>query len=250
MKKDNVVELSGLENHSDTVTERLRTGAQQLLQQAIEAELNTFLEQFENRRLDKGCAAVVRSGYLPERDLQTGIGPVNIKVPKVRSRDGEPVTFRSALVPPELVIGDGALGFWAAADQIYPDARQQRCWVHKTANVLNKLPKSAQPKAKQALHDIWMAETRKNAIAAFDLFIETYQDKYPAVAECLLKDQDELLAFYDFPAQHWQSIRTTNPIESSFATIRHRTKRSKGCLSRDTMLHMMFKLGQVAIDPV
>ena len=147
---------------------------------------------------------------------------------------------------PELVIGDGALGFWAAADQIYPDARQQRCWVHKTANVLNKLPKSAQPKAKQALHDIWMAETRKNAIAAFDLFIETYQDKYPAVAECLLKDQDELLAFYDSPAQHWQSIRTTNPIESSFATIRHRTKRSKGCLSRDTMLHMMFKLGQCA----
>ena len=112
--------------------------------------------------------------------------------------------------------------------------------------MLNKLPKSAQPKAKQALHDIWMAETRKNAIAAFDLFIETYQDKYPAVAECSLKDQDELLAFYDFPAQHWQSIRTTNPIESSFATIRHRTKRSKGCLSRDTMLHMMFKLGQCA----
>ena len=100
MKKDNVVELSGLENHSDTVTERLRTGAQQLLQQAIEAELNTFLEQFENRRLDNAYAAVERSGYLPERDLQTGIGPVNIKVPKVRSRDGEPVTFRSALVPP------------------------------------------------------------------------------------------------------------------------------------------------------
>ena len=147
---------------------------------------------------------------------------------------------------PELVIGDGALGFWAAADQIYPDTRQQRCWVHKTANVLNKLPKSAQPKAKQALHDIWMAETRKNAITAFDLFIETYEDKYPAVAECLLKDQDELLAFYDFPAQHWQSIRTTNPIESTFATIRHRTKRSKGCLSRDTMLHMMFKLGECA----
>ena len=100
MKKDNVVELSGLENHSDTVTERLRTGAQQLLQQAIEAELNTFLEQFENRRLDNAYAAVERSGYLPERDLQTGIGPVNIKVPKVRSRDGEPVTFRSVQVPP------------------------------------------------------------------------------------------------------------------------------------------------------
>lgn len=379
MKNDNVVDLAGREVHSDAITELLRTGARQLLEQAIEAELSVFMEQFQDRRLDNGRAAVVRSGHLPERDLQTGIGPVTVKVPKVRSRDGEPVTFRSALVPPfvrktksleaalpwlylkgissgemqnalevligpeakglsagtisrlkrtwgeeykrwcdepldkdrwvylwvdgihsglraedaklcaltvigvnergekrflaiedgsreskqswrevllklksrgmnapELVIGDGALGFWAAADQIYPDTRQQRCWVHKTANVLNKLPKSAQPKAKQALHDIWMAETRKNAITAFDLFIETYEDKYPAVAECLLKDQDELLAFYDFPAQHWQSIRTTNPIESTFATIRHRTKRSKGCLSRDTMLHMMFKLGECA----
>lgn len=379
MKNDNVVELAGREFNSDAVTELLRSGAQQLLQKAIEAELSTFMEQFQGRRLDNGRAAVVRNGHLPERDLQTGIGPVSVKVPKVRSRDGDPVTFRSALVPPfirktktleaalpwlylkgissgemqsalevlvgpqakglsaatisrlkrtwaeeykrwcdqsldkdrwvylwvdgihsglraedtklcaltvigvnergekhflaiedgsrestqswrevllklkargmnapKLVIGDGALGFWAAADQIYPDTRQQRCWVHKTANVLNKLPKSGQPKAKQALHDIWMAETRQDAITAFDLFIKTYEDKYPAVTECLIKDQDELLAFYDFPAQHWQSIRTTNPIESSFATIRHRTKRSKGCLSRDTMLHMMFKLGQCA----
>lgn len=379
MKNDNVIELPGREFQSDVLTELLRSGARQLLQQAIEAELSTFMEQFQDRRLDNGRAAVVRNGHLPERDLQTGIGPVCVKVPKVRSRDGEPVTFRSALVPPfvrktksleaalpwlylkgissgemqsalevlvgpdakglsagtisrlkrtwaeeykqwsndplnkdrwvylwvdgihsglraedtklcaltvigvnergekrflaiedgnrestqswrevllklkargmnspELMIGDGALGFWAAADQIYPDARQQRCWVHKTANVLNKLPKSTQPKAKQSLHEIWMSETRKDAEQAFDLFIKTYEDKYPAVAECLLKDQDELLAFYDFPAQHWQSIRTTNPIESTFATIRHRTKRSKGCLSRDTMLHMMFKLGQCA----
>lgn len=379
MKKDNVVELAGRGVHADAVTELLRAGARQLIQQAIEEELSSFMEQFQDRRLDNGRAAVVRNGHLPERDLQTGIGPISVKVPKVRSRDGKPVTFRSALVPPyvrktktleaalpwlylkgissgemqgalevlvgpeakglsaatisrlkrtwadeykcwcdepldknrwvyvwvdgihsglraedtklcaltvigvnergekhflaiedgsrestqswrevllklkargmnapELAIGDGALGFWAAADQIYPETRQQRCWVHKTANVLNKLPKSTQPKAKQALHDIWMAETRKGASAAFDLFIETYQDKYPAAAECLMKDQDELLAFYDFPAQHWQSIRTTNPIESSFATIRHRTKRSKGCLSRDTMLHMMFKLGQCA----
>ncbi len=147
---------------------------------------------------------------------------------------------------PKLAIGDGALGFWAGADQIYPDTRQQRCWVHKTANVLNKLPKSSQAKAKQGLHDIWMAETKADAVKAFDLFIETYQDKYPKVAQCLLKDQLELLTFYDFPAKHWQSIRTTNPIESTFATIRHRTKRSKGCLSRDTMLHMMFKLGLCA----
>ena len=124
--------------------------------------------------------------------------------------------------------------------------RQQRCWVHKTANVLNKLPKSIQSKAKQALHEIWMAETRGEAIAAFDLFVNTYGDKYPGAVKCLLKDQDDLMTFYDFPAAHWQSIRTTNPIESTFATIRHRTKRSKGYLSKDTMLHMMFKLGECA----
>ena len=147
---------------------------------------------------------------------------------------------------PLLGIGDGALGFWAAVDQIFPDMRHQRCWVHKTANVLNKMPKSAQPKAKQALHEIWMAETKKDAETAFDLFIRTYEDKYPGTTQCLLKDQHELLTFYDFPAAHWKSIRTTNPIESMFATIRHRTKRSKGCLSSTTMLHMMFKLGQCA----
>ena len=147
---------------------------------------------------------------------------------------------------PKLAIGDGALGFWPAVDQIYPGTRQQRCWVHKTANMLNKLPKSSQLKAKQGLHDIWMAETRTEAVKAFDLFIETCQDKYPKVAQSLLKDQHELLTFYDFPAKHWQSIRTTNPIESTFATIRHRTKRSKGCLSRDTMLHMMLKVGLCA----
>ena len=380
MNKDNVVELSGREQStSDALTDLLRTGAQQLLQVAIEAELQEFMLQFEHRRLDDGRAAVVRNGHQPERELQTGIGPVSVKVPKVRSRDGEPVTFRSALVPPyvrktrsleaaipwlylkgvssgemsealevlvgpeakglsastvarlkrqwaqeyeqwntraldkqrwvyvwadgihsgvraddaklcaltvigvdetgqkhllaiedgyrestqswrevllklqargmnapELGVGDGALGFWAAAEQIFPTMRHQRCWVHKTANVLNKLPKSAQPKAKQALHEIWMAETRENAIAAFELFVKTYEDKYPGTVQCLLKDQDDLLTFYDFPAAHWQSIRTTNPIESTFATIRHRTKRSKGCLSKDTMLHMMFKLGQCA----
>lgn len=380
MNKDNVVQLAGREQSvSDVVTELLRTGAQQLLQAAIEAELQELMLQFKDRRLEDGRAGVVRNGYQPERALQTGIGPVTVKVPKVRSRDGEPVTFHSALVPPyvrktksleaalpwlylkgvstgemsealevlvgpeakglsastvarlkqqwaeeyqqwatrpldrqqwvyvwadgihsgvraddaklcaltligvdetgqkhllaiedgyrestqswrevllklqkrgmnapQLGIGDGALGFWAAADQIFPDMRHQRCWVHKTANILNKLPKSVQPKAKQALHEIWMAETRENAVSAFDLFVDTYEDKYPGAVNCLLKDQDELLTFYDFPAAHWKSIRTTNPIESTFATIRHRTKRSKGCLSRDSMLHMMFKLGRCA----
>ena len=147
---------------------------------------------------------------------------------------------------PQLAIGDGALGFWNALDEIYGDTRHQRCWVHKTANILNKLPKSSQPKAKQALHDIWQAETKENAEKAFDLFIQTYEAKYPKSTLCLQKDRDDLLAFYDYPAQHWQSIRTSNPIESTFGTIRHRTKRTKGCLSRDGMLHMMFKLGQCA----
>ena len=380
MKKDNVLPFEGREtNATDALTQLLRNGAQQMLQMVIEAEVQDFMLQYQDRLLDDGRAAVVRNGHQPERDLQTGIGPVTIKVPKVRSRDGEPVTFRSALVPPyvrktrsleaalpwlylkgistgemndalevlvgpearglsastvarlkqqwadeyqqwsqkpldkqqwvyiwadgihsgvraedaklcaltvigvdekghkqllaiedgtrestqswrevllklkqrgmnvpKLGIGDGALGFWAAADQIFPGMRQQRCWVHKTANVLNKLPKSAQPKAKDALHEIWMAETKEDAEAAFDLFVKTYEDKYPGTVQCLLKDQDELLAFYDFPAAHWKSIRTTNPIESTFATIRHRTKRSKGCLSRTSMLHMMFKLGQCA----
>ena len=380
MNKDNVVQLEGRDSIAvDPLTHLLKSGAQQLLQVAIEAELQEFMSQFQERLLDDGRAAVVRNGHQPERELQTGIGPVTVKVPKVRSRDGEPVTFRSALVPPyvrktksleaalpwlylkgvstgemgealevlvgpeakglsastvarlkqqwakeyqdwskrpldkqqwvyiwadgiysgaraedaklcaltvigvdemgkkhflaiedgvrestqswrelllsleqrglnapQLAIGDGALGFWAALDQIFPSTRQQRCWVHKTANILNKLPKSAQPKAKKALHEIWMAETRDNALIAFDLFVKTYEDKYPGAVRCLLKDQDDLLTFYDFPAAHWASIRTTNPIESTFATIRHRTKRSKGCLSLTGMLHMMFKLGQCA----
>ena len=147
---------------------------------------------------------------------------------------------------PELAIGDGAMGFWVALEEIYPQSRQQRCWMHKSMNVLNCLPKSAQAKAKQGLHNIWQAKTQADAEKAFDLFIRTYEPKYPKAAICLHKDREELMAFYDFPAQHWRSIRTSNPIESTFGTIRHRTKRSKGCLTRDTMLHMMFKLGQCA----
>jgi len=150
------------------------------------------------------------------------------------------------LTMPKLAIGDGAMGFWAALEEVFPATRQQRCWVHKVSNVLNYMPKRSQPKAKKMLHDIWQAETREDAHAAFDLFIEAFEAKYPKAVECLIKDRDELLTFYDFPAKHWQSIRTSNPIESAFATIRHRTKRTKGCLSRDGMLHMMFKLGQCA----
>ncbi|APZ43723.1 hypothetical protein BW247_12000 [Acidihalobacter ferrooxydans] len=122
---------------------------------------------------------------------------------------------------PELAIGDGAMGFWAALEEVYPKTRQQRCWMHKTMNVLNGLPKSVQPKAKQALHEIWQAQTRADAEKAFDLFLKTYEPKYPKAAVCLHKDREALLAFYDFPAPHWQSIRTSNPIESTFGTIAH-----------------------------
>jgi transposase-like protein len=338
-----------------------------------------MLSQYSGQQTDQGHAAVVRNGSLPERSIQTGIGPVTVKIPKVRSRIGESVTFRSAIVPPyirktrsleatipwlylkgvssgemsealkvllgpeasgfsantvsrlkqiwgqeyrdwnrselgkdrwvyiwadgiysglrgeqvklcalviigvndrgekhflaiedgvrestqswrevllklksrgmnspQLAVGDGAMGFWAALEEIYPDTRQQRCWMHKTCSVLNALPKSLQAKGKGALHDIWQADTLENAESAFDLFIKTYEARYPKATLCLQKDREELLAFYDFPATHWQSLRTSNPIESTFGTIRHRTKRSKGCLSRDGMLHMMFKLSQCA----
>ncbi len=143
---------------------------------------------------------------------------------------------------PELMIADGALGFWKAAGEVWPKAAEQRCWVHKTANVLNKLPKSQQPKAKRALQEIWMAETQAAAEAAFDAFVESYALKYEKAADCLAKDRDALLAFSDFPAEHWKHLRTTNPIESTFATVRHRTIRSKGCLSNKTALAMVFKL--------
>lgn len=147
---------------------------------------------------------------------------------------------------PELATGDGALGFWAALREIFPTTKEQRCWVHKTANVLNKLPKSIQAKAKSMLHDIWMAETRKAANEAFDLFVTTFEAKYPKAVECLAKDRDVLLRFYDFPAEHWVHLRTTNPIESTFATVRLRTKRTKGCGSRTACLTMVFKLTQCA----
>lgn len=145
-------------------------------------------------------------------------------------------------IAPELMIADGALGFWKAAGEVWPKTAEQRCWVHKTANVLAKLPKSQQPKAKRSLQEIWMAETKAAAEAAFDAFIESYTLKYEKAADCLAKDRDALLAFYDFPAEHWKHLRTTNPIESTFATVRHRTIRSKGCLSNKTALAMVFKL--------
>jgi transposase-like protein len=358
----------------------LREGAQHLIAEALQVEFDEFLSQFAARRDDRGRAAVVRNGWQPRRELLTGLGPIGVRVPKVRSRTEEPAVFRSTLVPPyvrrakaidaalpwlylhgvstgdmrealsvlvgpeakglsasvvarlkqrwsqeykawrrkplgkdrwvylwadgvysglraederlcalvvigvnergqkrflaiedgmreskqswldllrdlkerglklapHLAIGDGALGFWAALEEIFPATRQQRCWVHKTANILNYLPKSLQARAKAALHDIWMADTKAKAETAFDRFVTNYGAKYPKATECLTKDRAALLAFYDFPAEHWIHIRSSNVIESSFATVRHRTDRTKGCLTRDGMLAMIFKLGQSA----
>jgi len=149
---------------------------------------------------------------------------------------------RGLTVDPKLAVGDGALGFWAAARKLWPTTREQRCWVHKTANVLNKLPKSIQPKAKAMLHEIWQAETRADADKAFDLFVSTFEAKYPKATACLAKDREVLLTFYDFPAEHWIHLRTTNPIESTFATVRLRHRRTKGSGSRTACLTMVFKL--------
>lgn len=365
---------------SDLLTELLRQGARGLIEKAVEAELQLLLDQYANVTDLSGRQAVVRNGYLPERDILTGLGPVPVRVPKVRDRSGSGVKFNSALVPryvrkaqrveaalpwlylrgistgkmqealavllgeeakglspavvsrlkaqwtdaylawnrrdlsgehyvyvwadgiystlrgeedrlclliligvnergekrllalsdgyreskaswlgvlqdlqarglktpPALGIGDGALGFWAALEEAWPETRGQRCWVHKTANVLNELPKSIQGKAKAGVHEIWMAETRAQAGKAFDRFVRDFGIKYPKAVDKLIKDRAVLLAFYDFPAEHWVHIRTTNPIESSFATIRHRTTRTKNCVSRNTLLGLVFQLALTA----
>ncbi len=153
---------------------------------------------------------------------------------------------RGLTIDPKLAVGDGALGFWKALPQVFGETRAQRCWVHKSANVLNKLPKHLQPKAKSDLHQIWMADTQENAHLAFNLFVQTYQSKYPKAAECLNKDKEALLTFYDFPAEHWIHLRTTNPIESTFATVRLRTAKTRGCVSRASILSMVFKLARSA----
>jgi len=159
----------------------------------------------------------------------------------IRLRDTQGLTSA-----PRLAIGDGALGFWKALEQAWPGTRGQRCWVHKTANVLNRLPRSSQAKAKSAVQAIWMADSRDKAEQAFDAFATAWGDKYPKAVETLEKDREALLAFYDFPASHWQSIRTTNPIESTFATVRLRTAKTRGCVTRNTILSLAFRLGQSA----
>ncbi len=385
MPNHNVVRLIQPGAFDDQLTEVLRNGARALLAQAVEAEVAGFLGKHADLKADDGRARIVRHGYLPEREVMTGIGPVPVKQPRVRDRgvaadDPGRIRFSPSILPPymrrsksietllpilylkgistgdfsealaallgkdaaglsasaigrlkdgwldehaawqkrdlsarryvyawadgihlearledekqcilviigatpegrkelvgftdgaresthdwrellldlkrrgldaqpEMMIADGALGFWKAAGEVWPKAAEQRCWVHKTANVLAKLPKSQHPKAKRALQEIWMAETKTVAELAFDAFVESYALKYEKAADCLARDRDTLLAFYDFPAEHWKHLRTTNPIESTFATVRHRTTRSKGCLSNKTALAMVFKLVESA----
>jgi len=147
---------------------------------------------------------------------------------------------------PKLAVGDGALGFWAALREEFSEACEQRCWVHKTANILDKMPKGVQPRAKQRIHDMYLAETKKEALKAYNEFITLYKAKYPKACECLVKDKDVLFEYYNFPAEHWQHIRSTNPIESTFATVRHRTRRTKGCGTRRATLSMTYKLAMEA----
>ena len=380
MEKNTIVEQQKPEEIRDALTELVRLGSFRIIFQAVEAELTTFLDEYRELTDIRGRRMVVRNGYQPEREIQTGIGPVSVKVPKTRDRSKSGICFRSSLLPPylrrttsmeellpwlylkgvstgdfqealsallgpqakglsagtisrlkarwqadhrewsgrslagkryvyfwadgvyfniraeearqcilvvmgvteqgikelvaiddgyreseqswldilldlkrrglkdgpELAVGDGALGFWKALMKVYGKTRHQRCWVHKTANVLNKLPKSQQKDAKKRLHEIWMAATRKDAYKAFDAFVDDYQDKYPKAADNLKKDRDELLAFYDFPAAHWQHIRTTNPIESTFATVRLRTAKTRGCVSRSSILSLVHQLAMSA----
>ncbi len=149
---------------------------------------------------------------------------------------------RGLVIAPELATGDGALGFWKALDAVSPTNRHQRCTVHKTANVLDKMPKSVQPAAKSGLREVWNAPDRATAEAAVATFAEKYGAKYEEAVICLTKDRDALLTFYDFPAEHWDHLRTSNPIESVFATVRHRTVRTKGAVSQDTARLMVFEL--------
>jgi putative transposase len=384
MDQGNVVELCSPGQIEDQLTEVLRQGARALLAQAVEAEVEAFLAGHAPWCDEKGRPRVVRNGYLPEREIQTGIGAVAVRMPRVRDRQAKGaekrIHFCSKIVPPylrrtrrleellpwlylkgvstgdfsealaallgpnapglsastisrlkevwrtefkvwqsrdlggkryvyfwvdgiyfnvrleeanqcilviigatadgrkelvglwdgyreseqswreflldlkrrglklgpKLSVGDGALGFWKALPQVYGAGRRQRCWVHKTRNVLNKLPQGLQPRAKGHLHEIWMAETKAEAERAFDYFVAAYGAKYPQATSCLEKDREDLLAFYDFPAEHWKHLRTTNPIESTFATVRQRTYKTKNCLSRETVLTMVFRLCQCA----
>jgi transposase-like protein len=246
-----------------TLEEIARAGARRALQKAVEDEVEEYLAAHQDRLDESGRRLVVRNGRKAARTILTGVGPLEVRQPRVNDRrvdeNGVRFRFTSKILPPylglkdrgltdlpKLATGDGSLGFWLAMDKVFPSTKQQRCWVHKTANVLDKLPKSQQPAAKTMLHDIWQAATRAEAIKAFDRFIQTYESKWPRATDCLEKDRAELLAFHDFPAEHWRHLRTSNPIESTFATVRPRTYRTKGPGSRDAALAMAFKLAHKA----
>ena len=212
----------------DGMTDALKTGARQLIASAGKAGLAGYMTQFADLRTEEGhAAAVVRNGHHPARPFQTGIGPVSVRIFRARSKDGTPVTFRSALVSP-----------YVRRTKTLEAALPGPYLEGASSGETGAARKVSQPKARAAIDDIWQAETKDDADKAFDLFIKIYEPKYPKAVLCLQKDREELMAFFDYPAQHWHSIRTSNPIESAFATIRHRIRRSKGGLSRDGMLHI------------
>jgi transposase-like protein len=219
-----------------------------MLQAAIENEVGDYLAQNADVRDEAGRKAVVRNGHIPARDLATGVGPPTVKQPRVRDRREvlRDLKARGLEEAPKLAVGDGALGFWGAMEEEFPQTRQQRCWVHKTANVLDKLPKRVQPYAKKLIHEMYLSPTRDDALKAHERFCKEHQAKYPKAVACLEKDKHTLFTFYDFPAEHWAHLRTTNPIESTFATVRHRTRQTKGCGSRRATLTMVFKLATQA----
>ena len=240
MRQDTVVRFRKKDEVIDPLAQLLRRGARELIGQAVSEEFEVFSQRHVEQRDARGRQAVVRNGYLPE--IEDGVRESTESWRGVL-RD---LKRRGLKIPPKLAVGEGALGFWAALEEQFPETRDQRCWFHKTGNVLNDLPKSAQPKAKSMLHEIWMAGNGVDAEAAFDRFVATYKAKYPKATESLAKDRASLLAFCDFPAEQWIHIRTTNPIESTFATIRHRTDRTKGCVSRSTLLGLVYRLGMSA----
>jgi len=209
----------------------LRQGARKLLQAAIAGEVAEYIEKHREIRDEAGRRLVVRNGSLPQRELVTGLGAVRTKQPRVHDRRPE----RPCM-----------LALIGTLEETYPGTAHQRCWVHKTANVLDKLPKWVQPHAKKMLHEMYLAPTKADALQGYQAFLEVCSAKYPKASECLCKDRQVLFTFYDFPAEHWADLRTTNPIESTFATVRHRTRQTKGCGCRIATLSMVFKLATQA----
>lgn len=201
-----------------------------------------------NIRLDKDrpCMLVLIGATVDGRKELIGIHD-GVRESKQSWKDFlQNLKSRGLSIEPSLAIGDGALGFWSALEEEYPGCRHQRCWVHKTANILDKMPKSVQPNAKRMIHEMYLSPTKEKALKAYDEFISHYSAKYPGATKCLEKDKDQMFNFYDFPAEHWQHIRTTNPIESTFAMVRHRSRQTKGCGSRIATLTMVYKLGTMA----